>query len=101
MGWFDTLRNLLPGRGAVEVRPGLPIRTTDATFAPASPIGTTAAPKRRAAESESAILDKHFFRLGDYVGPHSCSPNGRWVLFWSDSVPSMGIGGHRESGNGS
>lgn len=101
MGWFDTLKNLLCGRGPDDISPGSPIRATDATSAPVTAVDTASVPTRVAAETDSPIKDKHIFRLGEYVGLHSRSPNGRWVLSWSDSVPSMGIGGHRESGNGS
>ena len=101
MGWFETLKKLLSGRGADDASPGSPIRATDATSAPASAVETAAVPTRVAAETDSPVKSKHIFRLGEYVGLHSRSPNGRWVLSWSDSAPSMGIGGHRESGNGS
>jgi len=101
MGWFDALKNLLSGNGAGEVRPGSQIRANVAKSAPASVVVAAAEPKRVDAETNSPVKDNHIFRLGDYVGIHSSSPNGRWVLSWSDSVPAMGIGGHRESGNGS
>lgn len=101
MGWFDALKNLLSGNGAGDVRPGSQIRANVSTSAPASAAVAAAEPKRVDAETNSPVKDNHIFRLGDYVGIHSSSPNGRWVLSWSDSVPAMGIGGHRESGNGS
>jgi hypothetical protein len=101
MGWFDTLTNLLAGKRTAEVRTGSPISTTDAASSTTSPIGMTIAPKRGGAGSKSATLNKLIFQLDNYVGPHSRSPNGRWVLSWSDFAPAMGIGGHRESGNGS
>lgn len=101
MGWFDTLKNLLSGNSAGDVRPGSQIRATDVSASPPAAIDAVAVPKQVGAETESPLRDKHIFRLGDYVGLHSRSPNGRWVLSWSDAVTSMGIGGHRESGNGS
>ncbi|MCO2763055.1 tetratricopeptide repeat protein [Pseudomonas aeruginosa] len=98
MGWFAKLRSLLLGRRGMLRQPALSIEPPEASSPPSA---VPATPVCGRATAKRAIIDEHFFRLGDYFGPHARSHSGRWVLSWLDAEPSGRLGGHRESGNGS
>lgn len=54
-----------------------------------------------AGPGERPDISEFSFVLGDYMGVYSTSPNGRWLVSWSDSDPAQRErGGARESGEG-
>lgn len=71
---------------------------------PPSPITPLVMDRRsqylRNASGQAIETDWMMLRLGSYSGLFTFSPNRQWVITWSDSDPTRGVGGFRTEGNG-